>query len=97
MSVVPSKTKDLKFMSHHDTDVNSPVTPGKRQKVQQMRQSPDFTSWPVDLLTTLSPSAVSSLNDRGLPRHESSGKLKKNSLKQVISVGKTNIAFQPDE
>ncbi|XP_044147534.1 jouberin [Bufo gargarizans] len=98
MSAVPSKSKDLKFMSHRDTDVGSPVTPGKRQKIQQKRQSPDFTSQPVNLLTTFSPSVVSDMNDRGQPRQESSVKTKKKkSVKQITLVGKTNIAFQPDE
>ncbi|XP_069831088.1 jouberin isoform X2 [Dendropsophus ebraccatus] len=98
MSAVPSKSKDQKFMSHHDTDVGSPVTLGKRQKMQQMRQSPDFTSQPVDLLTAFSPSVVSGFSDRDLSRQDSSVKpKKKKSPKQITSVGKTNIAFQSDE
>ncbi|XP_071997576.1 jouberin isoform X2 [Engystomops pustulosus] len=80
MSAIPSKSKDLKFMSHHDTDVGSPVTPEKKKKMHQMRQSPDFTSQPVDLL-----------------RQDSSVKSKKKKSLKQISVGKTNIAFQPDE
>ncbi|KAM3932313.1 jouberin [Leptodactylus fuscus] len=95
MSEVPSKAKDLKFMSHHDTDVDSPVTP---EKSQQMRQSPVTMSRSMDLLTTFSPSVVSGLNNCGLPRQESSVKPKnKKSLKQVTLAGKTNIAFQLDE
>ncbi|XP_075718618.1 jouberin isoform X2 [Rhinoderma darwinii] len=98
MSGVPSKLKDLKFMSHHDTDVGSPVTPGKRQKIHQTRESPDCNSQPMGLLTTFSPSVVSGLNDRSLPRQESIVKpKKKKSSKQIAFVGKTNIAFQPDE
>ncbi|XP_073527390.1 jouberin isoform X2 [Phyllobates terribilis] len=98
MSAVPSKSKDLKFMSHHDTDEGSPVTFEQRQKIQQMRQSTELTSQPVDLLTTSPPSVLSGLNNHGLPRQESIVKpKKKKSLKQVTYVGKTNIAFQPDE
>ncbi|KAM4043296.1 jouberin isoform 2-T2 [Anomaloglossus baeobatrachus] len=99
MSAVPSKSRDLKFMSHHDTDASSPVTLSEqRPHIQQMRQSADLTSQPVDLLTTFSPSVVPGLNDHGLLRQESSVKpKKKKSLKQGTSVGKTNIAFQPDE
>lgn len=68
----------------------------KRQKMHQMTPSPDFTSQSVDLLTTFSQSVVSGLND--LPRQESAVKPKnKKNLKQIVSVGKTNIAFQPDE
>ncbi|XP_056422576.1 jouberin isoform X2 [Hyla sarda] len=93
MSAVPSKSKDLKFMSHHDTDVGSPVTPGKRQEMRQMRQSPDCTSQSVDLPTRFSPFGS---NDCDLPRQDSIVKPKK-SLKKVTTVGKTNIAFQPDK
>ncbi|CAI9586905.1 unnamed protein product, partial [Staurois parvus] len=40
MSVVPSKAKDLKFMSQHDTDADSPVTQ-TRQRAPDMTKSPD--------------------------------------------------------
>ncbi|XP_077145426.1 jouberin isoform X4 [Ranitomeya variabilis] len=98
MSAVPSKSKDLKFMSHHGTDAGSPVTLEQRQRIQQMRQSSELTSHPVDLLTTFPPPVLSDLNNHGLPKQDSIVKLKKKkSLKQVTYTGKTNIAFQPDE
>ncbi|XP_073431961.1 jouberin isoform X2 [Dendrobates tinctorius] len=97
MSAITSKSKDLKFMSQHDTDAGSPVTLEQRQKMQQMRQSSELASHPVDLLTTFPPPVRSDLNNHGLPKQESSVKpKKKKSLKQVY-VGKTNIAFQLDE
>ncbi|XP_068087723.1 jouberin isoform X2 [Hyperolius riggenbachi] len=86
MSAVASKSKDLKFMSQHDTDVESPVTQRARQRALPMPESPDTSSQP----------AVGT--ERHLPRLDNTAKSKKKkSLKQIPTVGATNAAFVSDE
>ncbi|XP_063773447.1 jouberin isoform X2 [Pseudophryne corroboree] len=92
MSAVPSKSKDQKLMSQHDTDVGSPVPPGKIQKIWQMTEPPDISSPRVALQTGPSTSVESGLN-----KQESDVKQKKKKgYKEIIAVGKTNTAFEPD-
>ncbi|KAM4693311.1 jouberin isoform 1-T3 [Discoglossus pictus] len=94
MSAVPSKSKDLKFMSKHDTDADSPVTHERKQKILQAAGSYPNTS------TDLEPSklAAAALNESILLSSQETyiKPKKKKSLKHISSAGKTNIAFEPD-
>ncbi|XP_073483425.1 jouberin isoform X1 [Aquarana catesbeiana] len=95
MSVVPSKSRDLKFMSQHDTDADSPVTQRTRQRTQDMSKLTDVSSQPGAFLIGTTTSMGS---ERDLPRLDHSVKpKKKTSFKKSQTVGKTNVAFEPDE
>ncbi|XP_053566874.1 jouberin [Bombina bombina] len=99
MSVVPNKSKDLKFMSQHDTDADSPVTHGRKLKTLHFDESNLIRS-DSNLSAGIQPSTSTSsaLNEWGLQaRPEFSVKPKrKKKLKHINSAGKTNIAFEPD-
>ncbi|XP_075059283.1 jouberin isoform X2 [Mixophyes fleayi] len=96
MSAVPSKSKDLKFMSQHDTDVGSPVTPGTRQNIWQMAEAPDVSLRPLALQIGSSTSMGTDLNEYQPKQNADLKSKKKKSFKQVATVGKTNIAFETD-
>ncbi|XP_064412135.1 jouberin isoform X2 [Latimeria chalumnae] len=99
MSAVISKLGELKFISEHDTDTESPVTQviqkKKKKKQQQQQQQPGASrsDMPIDQSSKYFAAPVGeSLTILGAVRKKKSSK----SVKIVEGTGEPNVAFEPD-
>ncbi|XP_053880103.1 jouberin isoform X3 [Malaclemys terrapin pileata] len=96
MSAVITKSGDLKFISEHDTDIDSPVTQVTKKKKRILKN--ETMENPPNLMALDTP--VSSITTNGVenkPRtHGLELKKKKRAVKNSSASGKTNVAFEPD-
>ncbi|XP_068794488.1 jouberin isoform X1 [Struthio camelus] len=98
MSPVISKSGDLKFISEHDTDTDSPATQGAKKKKKRIQKNE--TENQPDLMGLDTP--VSSITANGVENeptaHGVELKKKKRAGRDSNSStnGKTNIAFEPE-
>ncbi|XP_026505325.1 jouberin [Terrapene carolina triunguis] len=96
MSAVITKSGDLKFISEHDTDIDSPVTQVTKKKKRILKN--ETMENPPNLMALDTPVSSSTTNSvENKPRtHGLELKKKKRAVKNSSASGKTNVAFEPD-
>lgn len=97
MSAVITKSGDLKFISEHDTDIDSPVTQGTKKKKRILKNETENQQNVIAFDTPTSSITTDSVENK--PRaHEVELKKtkKKRAVKSSSASGKTNVAFEPD-
>nr|XP_042704118.1 jouberin isoform X4 [Chrysemys picta bellii] len=96
MSAVITKSGDLKFISEHDTDIDSPVTQVTKKKKRILKN--ETMENPPNLMALDTPvSSITTNSVENKPRtHGLELKKKKRAVKNSSASGKTNVAFEPD-
>ncbi|NXE33492.1 AHI1 protein, partial [Ptilorrhoa leucosticta] len=99
MSPVTSKSGDLKFISKHDTDRDSPATEGtkkKKKRVQENERENQHNLMSVD--TPLSSVTANGVENEPASRGVELKKKKKKAVRSsnLSTNGRTNIAFEPE-
>ncbi|NWS85373.1 AHI1 protein, partial [Toxostoma redivivum] len=99
MSPVTSKSADLKFISKHDTDRDSPATQGtkkKKKKIQRNERENQHNLMSVD--TPLSSVTTNGVENERTSRGDVELKKKKKAVRgsNLSTNGRTNIAFEPE-
>nr|XP_009687226.1 PREDICTED: jouberin [Struthio camelus australis] len=98
MSPVISKSGDLKFISEHDTDTDSPATQGAKKKKKRIQKNE--TENQPDLMGLDTP--VSSITANGVENEPTAHGVELKKKKRAgrgsnsSTNGKTNIAFEPE-
>ncbi|XP_073193483.1 jouberin isoform X2 [Lepidochelys kempii] len=97
MSAVITESGDLKFISEHDTDIDSPVTQITKKKKKRILKNETIESQPnVMALDTLASSITANSIENNPRTHGLELKKKKRAVKSSSTSGKTNVAFEPD-
>ncbi|XP_039385175.1 jouberin isoform X3 [Mauremys reevesii] len=96
MSAVITKSGDLKFISEHDTDIDSPVTQVTKKKKRILKN--ETMENPPNVMALDTPaSSITTNSVENKPRtHGLELKKKKKAAKNSSASGKTNVAFEPD-
>ncbi|KAM7060840.1 jouberin isoform 1-T2 [Acridotheres tristis] len=100
MSPVTSKSADLKFISKHDTDRDSPATQGtkkKKKRIQRNERENQHNLMSVD--TPLSSVTTNGVENEPTSRGDVELKKKKKKAARGSNLstnGRTNIAFEPE-
>ncbi|KAF4796289.1 Jouberin [Turdus rufiventris] len=100
MSPVTSKSADLKFISKHDTDRDSPATQGtkkKKKRIQRNERENQHNLMSVD--TPLSSVTTNGVENEPTSRGDVELKKKKKKTARGSNLstnGRTNIAFEPE-
>ncbi|XP_074846616.1 jouberin isoform X2 [Carettochelys insculpta] len=93
MSAVLIKSGDPKFISEHDTDIDSPVTQATKKKKRILKNETENQPNVMALDTPASSTTAKSVENKSRT-HGVELKKKKKAVKN--SSGKTNVAFEPD-
>ncbi|XP_069743354.1 jouberin isoform X3 [Narcine bancroftii] len=90
MSAVISKSGELKLISEHDTDTESPVKPASQRKTKKKSapKSVDVTTFQSDLIVAE--------DDHKIDARGTRKKQKKRSLRSQSTSGESNVAFKLD-
>ncbi|NXQ41529.1 AHI1 protein, partial [Catharus fuscescens] len=100
MSPVTSKSADLKFISKHDTDRDSPATQGtkkKKKRIQRNERENQHNLMSVD--TPLSSVTTNGVENEPTSRGDVELKKRKKKAARGLNLstnGRTNIAFEPE-
>ncbi|NXC95361.1 AHI1 protein, partial [Certhia familiaris] len=99
MSPVTSKSGDLKFISKHDTDRDSPATQGtkkKKKRIQRNERENQHNLMSVDtpLSSVTTNGGENEPTSRGVELKEKNKKAARGS--NLSTNGRTNIAFEPE-
>ncbi|XP_042704119.2 jouberin isoform X4 [Chrysemys picta bellii] len=95
MSAVITKSGDLKFISEHDTDIDSPVTQVTKKKKRILKN--ETMENPPNLMALDTPvSSITTNSVENKPRTHGLELKKKRAVKNSSASGKTNVAFEPD-
>ncbi|XP_032912337.1 jouberin [Catharus ustulatus] len=100
MSPITSKSADLKFISKHDTDRDSPATQGtkkKKKRIQRNERENQHNLMSVD--TPLSSVTTNGVENEPTSRGDVELKKRKKKAARGLNLstnGRTNIAFEPE-
>ncbi|MBN3324302.1 AHI1 protein, partial [Atractosteus spatula] len=95
MSAAVSYSGELKFISEHDTDTDSPVTTVQKKKKKLKKKSTEGRS-EAPAVTDVESSQTVTAGDAAAPTASVRKKRSKTSAKTIHKGGQANSAFEPD-